>query len=83
MPVGPVVLGIILGGPLEERFIQAMTESGGSPVVFFARPAAAVLGMVAIGVWLLPALVAWRTPRRLDQTRVPAVVSRRFEGSGR
>ena len=27
VPVGPVVLGIILGGPLEERFIQAMTAS--------------------------------------------------------
>ena len=32
VPVGPVVLGIILGGPLEERFIQAMTASGGSAV---------------------------------------------------
>jgi TctA family transporter len=64
VPVGPVVLGIILGGPLEERFIQAMTASGGSPSVFFARPAAAVLGVVAIAVWLLPALGAWRARQR-------------------
>jgi putative tricarboxylic transport membrane protein len=64
VPVGPVVLGIILGGPLEERFIQAMTASGGSPSVFFARPSAAVLGVVAIGVWLLPAIAAWRARRR-------------------
>ena len=64
VPVGPVVLGIILGGPLEERFIQAMTASGGSPWVFFARPSAAGLGVVAIGVWLLPALGAWRARRR-------------------
>jgi putative tricarboxylic transport membrane protein len=54
VPVGPVVLGIILGGPLEERFIQAMTASQGSLSVFFARPAAAVLGLVALGVWFLP-----------------------------
>ena len=30
VPVAPIVLGIILGGPLEERFIQAMTASQGS-----------------------------------------------------
>jgi putative tricarboxylic transport membrane protein len=68
VPVGPVVLGIILGGPLEERFIQAMTASGGSPTVFFARPAAAVLGLVALTVWLLPALAAWRSRGRTDLT---------------
>jgi putative tricarboxylic transport membrane protein len=60
VPVGPVVLGIILGGPLEERFVQAMTGSGGSLTVFFARPAAAILGCIAIAVWMLPALGAWR-----------------------
>lgn len=60
VPVGPVVLGIILGGLLEERFIQAMTASQGSLLVFFARPSAAVLGIAAISVWLLPALSAWR-----------------------
>jgi putative tricarboxylic transport membrane protein len=60
VPVGPVVLGIILGGPLEERFIQAMTASGGALSVFFARPAAAVLGILALVVCLLPAVSAWR-----------------------
>jgi putative tricarboxylic transport membrane protein len=60
VPVGPVVLGIILGGPLEERFVQAMTGSGGSLTVFFARPAAAILGCIAIAVWMLPAIGAWR-----------------------
>ena len=59
VPVGPVVLGIILGGPLEERFIQALTASGGSPWVFFARPSAAVLAVAAIAVWSLPAVTAW------------------------
>jgi TctA family transporter len=59
VPVGPVVLGIILGGPLEERFIQAMTASDGSLTVFFARPSAAVLAVVALGVWLLPMMTAW------------------------
>jgi putative tricarboxylic transport membrane protein len=60
VPLGPIVLGIILGGPLEERFIQAMTASGGVITVFFARPSAAVLGVLAIAIWLLPAFTAWR-----------------------
>jgi putative tricarboxylic transport membrane protein len=62
VPIGPVVLGIILGGPLEERFIQAMTASQGSLAVFFSRPSAAILGALALLVWLLPAIGAWRTP---------------------
>jgi putative tricarboxylic transport membrane protein len=64
VPLGPIVLGIILGGPLEERFVQAMTASQGSPTVFFARPLAAALGLVALGVWLLPAVSIWRFRRR-------------------
>jgi len=69
VPVGPIVLGIILGGPLEERFIQAMTASRGSLSVFFARPAAAVLGLAAIVVWLSPAVTAWRVRRVALQAR--------------
>ena len=60
-PVGPVVLGIVLGGPLEERFIQAMTASRGSPSVFVSRPVAAVLAVAAIAVWLLPVITAKRS----------------------
>ena len=69
-PVGPVVLGIVLGGPLEERFIQAMTASRGSPSVFVSRPVAAVLALAAVAVWLLPVITAKRTgaaPRPLEE----------------
>ena len=54
VPVGPIVLGIILGGPLEERFIQAITGSQGSFIVFVSRPAAAILACLALVVWFLP-----------------------------
>jgi TctA family transporter len=64
VPVGPVVLGIILGGPLEERFIQAMTASQGSLSVFFTRPSAAVLGALALSIWLWPAASALRARTR-------------------
>jgi TctA family transporter len=56
VPLGPVVLGIILGGPLEERFVQTLTGSQGELSAFFARPMAAGLGVVCIAVWLAPAI---------------------------
>ena len=53
VPLGPVVLGIILGGGLEEKFVQCLTKST-SFVEFFSRPVAAVLGVVCISLWLWP-----------------------------
>jgi TctA family transporter len=51
IPIGPIVLGIVLGGPLEERFIQTLTGADGSPLAFFDRPVAAILGAAAIALW--------------------------------
>jgi TctA family transporter len=65
IPLAPVVLGIILGGPLDERFIQAMTASGGAITVFFARPSAAILGILALVVCFLPAVSAWRARKTI------------------
>ena len=53
VPLGPVVLGIILGDRLEETFVQCLTKSD-SLLAFFSRPVAAVLGVVCITVWLWP-----------------------------
>ncbi|SHE64326.1 TctA family transporter [Fodinibius roseus] len=57
IPLGPVVLGIILGGPLEERFIQTVTGSEGILWPFFNRPIAALLG---VGFLLLWGWTIWR-----------------------
>lgn len=57
IPMGPVVLGIILGGPLEERFLQTLTVSQGSPLAFFGRPMAAGLGALCIALWVMPAFL--------------------------
>jgi putative tricarboxylic transport membrane protein len=56
VPVGPIVLGIILGGPLEERFVQAMTASRGSLSVFVSRPIAAGLAVLTLVVLVLPVI---------------------------
>jgi putative tricarboxylic transport membrane protein len=58
VPVGPIVLGIILGGPLEERFVQAITASQGSLTVFVSRPLATALAVVAVIVWVSPVVSA-------------------------
>jgi len=57
VPLGPVVLGIILGGPLEEKFIQSLTSSDGNIAAFFSRPAATVLGIVCLALWASPLLL--------------------------
>jgi TctA family transporter len=57
IPLGPVVLGIILGGPLEERFLQTLAKSEGSLAAFFSRPMAAALGVVCLLVWIVPAVL--------------------------
>ena len=70
VPLGPVVLGIILGGPLEERFIQTLTSSQGALSAFFSRPVAAVLGVTCILLWLTPPVLT--VLRRVKSSRDPS-----------
>jgi TctA family transporter len=59
-PVAPIILGIVLGPLVEQTFMTSMTIADGSFTGFFARPVAAVLGIVTIVVWSLPVLSALR-----------------------
>jgi TctA family transporter len=61
-PVAPAILGVVLGGMLEENFITSMIKSDGSLLAFFTRPLAAALGVLTLAAWFLPPLV-----RRLRQ----------------
>ena len=61
--IGAMVLGMILGGPLEERFIQTLAGSGGSPLALVNRPVAAVLAAVCAIVWLSVAVSSFRKAR--------------------
>lgn len=49
-PAGPVVLGLVLGGPLEERLIQALTAANGNPLGLINRPVAVLLATVAVAI---------------------------------
>lgn len=60
IPLGPVVLGIILGGPLEERFIQTLTGSGGQVVGLVNRPISALLAIVTVILWMTVLVTAKR-----------------------
>ncbi|MFO1412619.1 MAG: tripartite tricarboxylate transporter permease [Burkholderiales bacterium] len=56
-PIAPAILGVVLGGMLEENFITSMIKADGDFTMFFSRPVAAVLAAGTLAVWFLPLLV--------------------------
>jgi len=56
-PVAPAILGVVLGGMLEENFITSMIKSEGHLMGFFERPLAAALGALTLAAWFLPPLM--------------------------
>jgi TctA family transporter len=62
-PVAPAILGVVLGGMLEENFITSMIKSEGNLIAFVSRPVAATLGGLTLAVWFLPLVM--RRLRRL------------------
>jgi TctA family transporter len=59
-PIAPTILGMVLGGMLEQNFVTSMIKSGGHLSAFFDRPIAAVLGVANIIIWLTPVVIALR-----------------------
>lgn len=57
IPLGPVVLGIILGGQVEHKFIQCITKST-EVGAFFNSPISIVLGLVIALLWSAPTLIS-------------------------
>ncbi|QYJ16126.1 hypothetical protein Rxycam_01957 [Rubrobacter xylanophilus DSM 9941] len=55
-PVGPVILGVILGPLMEAQFRRALQINEGDPSVFFTRPLSLVLLLLALLALLLPYL---------------------------
>jgi putative tricarboxylic transport membrane protein len=69
-PIAPAILGVVLGGMLEENFITSMIKSDGSLATFFSRPIALGLAVVTLLVWSAPLLR--RGLRRLRARRLAA-----------
>jgi putative tricarboxylic transport membrane protein len=66
-PVGPIVLGVILGPLLEAQFRRAMSISQGDLTIFVSRPLSAVIlafAVAAVVVPYLPRIVARLRGRR-------------------
>ncbi|MFC4561062.1 tripartite tricarboxylate transporter permease [Nocardiopsis mangrovi] len=59
-PLGPMVLGAILGPLLESQFRLAMAFSEGDPSIFVTRPVSAAILAVALVMLVLPTLVRRR-----------------------
>ena len=55
-PTAPAILGVVLGGMLEENFVTSMIKADGNPMVFFSRPIAGGLAAVAFLIVLWPVL---------------------------
>jgi putative tricarboxylic transport membrane protein len=63
-PVGPMILGVILGPLLEAHFRRALQIGQGDLTVFLTRPISAILLLVAVAVLVLP-----HVPRLLGRGR--------------
>ena len=54
VPIAPAILGVVLGGMLEDNFVTSMIKADGNLLAFFDRPVAATLGAMTLAVWFLP-----------------------------
>lgn len=50
-PVGPVILGMVLGELFEQSFMTSMIKSDGNLLAFFSRPIAGTLGVLTLALW--------------------------------
>jgi TctA family transporter len=60
-PIAPAILGVVLGGMLEENLVTSAIKSDGSLATFFSRPIAATLAAITLVVWLSPVIrMMWK-----------------------
>ncbi len=53
-PIAPALLGLVLGGMLEQNLVTSLLKADGDVGAFFARPIAGALGVVTLLVWVSP-----------------------------
>jgi putative tricarboxylic transport membrane protein len=65
IPVGPAVIGLILGPLAETQFRRALSISQGDPSVFLTQPISATFLAITVALLIVPFVVRqWRRPRR-------------------
>jgi putative tricarboxylic transport membrane protein len=62
-PIAPTILGVVLGGMLEQNFVSSLIKAGDNPLAFFERPIAGSLGIATILIWLSPVLLRFARRR--------------------
>jgi putative tricarboxylic transport membrane protein len=70
-PTAPAVLGVVLGGMLEENLVTSLIKSDGDPSAFFTRPIAGTLAAVTLLIVLWPLLAKLRRGRAAAPRAVP------------
>ncbi|MEM6712303.1 MAG: tripartite tricarboxylate transporter permease [Pseudomonadota bacterium] len=66
-PIAPLVIGVILGGLLDETFRRSLLISGGDIMVFVSRPGAAILLALNVALILSQLPVTKRVVARLKK----------------
>ncbi|MCI4663899.1 MAG: tripartite tricarboxylate transporter permease [Neomegalonema sp.] len=60
VPIGPIILGLVIGPLFERMFMTSMIKADGELLAFFERPMAAALGVLVVLIWSLAAIRALR-----------------------
>ncbi len=63
-PIVNLVMGIVLGGILENRFRESMSISEGNPMIFLQRPISLLLIVMTIFIVAVPLFLDWRKRSR-------------------
>ena len=56
-PIAPAILGVVLGGMLEENFVSSLIKAEGNLLEFVTRPIAGTLAATTLLVWLAPVVL--------------------------
>jgi putative tricarboxylic transport membrane protein len=71
-PLAPLVLALVLGDMAESALRQSLIMSQGSPLIFLNRPIAAVISLLAVFFFILPAISTFRRHRASRAHAPPA-----------
>ena len=64
LPVAPLILGVVLGGMMEQNLRRALAISNGDVSILFSSPVTISFWVLAVAVFVLPALIRrWKAKR--------------------